>query len=49
MARYFWYFESTKAKTELGFTPRDATETLFDTVKYLRENFLGNGALSASA
>jgi dihydroflavonol-4-reductase len=48
MSRYFWYFESTRAREELGFTPREATETLYDTVKYLRANFLGNGALSAS-
>jgi hypothetical protein len=27
---------------------REAAETLHDTVKYLRTNFLGNGALSAS-
>jgi dihydroflavonol-4-reductase len=49
MARYYWYFESTKAKEELGFTVRDATETLHDTVKYLRANFLGNGALGKAA
>jgi len=46
MARYFWYFDSAKAKEELGFSVREATETLHDTVKYLRANFLGNGALS---
>jgi len=46
MARYYWYFESTKAKEELGFSVREATETLHDTVKYLKTNFLGNGALS---
>jgi dihydroflavonol-4-reductase len=44
MARYFWYFESTKAKAELGFTPREPAETLYDTVKYVRERFLGNDA-----
>ena len=49
MARYYWYFESTKAKQELGFAVRDATETLHDTVKYLRANFLGNGALGSEA
>jgi dihydroflavonol-4-reductase len=47
MARYFWYFDSKKAREELGFTVREATETLHDTVKYLRANFLGNDALSA--
>jgi dihydroflavonol-4-reductase len=47
MARYYWYFESTKAREELGFDVREATETLHDTVKYLRANFLGNGALAS--
>jgi dihydroflavonol-4-reductase len=47
MARYYWYFESTKAREELGFDVRVATETLHDTVKYLRANVLGNGALAS--
>jgi dihydroflavonol-4-reductase len=49
MAEYFWYFDSGKAARELGFIPRDATDTLFDTVTYIRANFLGNGALSKQA
>jgi dihydroflavonol-4-reductase len=40
MAEYFWYLDSSKAVRELGFSPRDPGETLLDTVKYLRENFL---------
>lgn len=44
MAEYFWYLDSSKAARELGFSPRDPGETLFDTVKYLRENFLAGGA-----
>jgi dihydroflavonol-4-reductase len=47
MSRYYWYFESAKAREELGFSVREATETLHDTVKYLRANFLGNGALAS--
>jgi dihydroflavonol-4-reductase len=47
MARYYWYFESTKAREELGLDVREASETLHDTVKYLRTNFLGNGALAS--
>jgi dihydroflavonol-4-reductase len=43
MAEYFWYFDSSKAKRELNFAPREPAETLQDTVKYLRENFLGAG------
>jgi len=44
MAEYFWYFDSAKAARELGFAPRDTAETLQDTVTYVRENFLGQGA-----
>lgn len=42
-AEHFWYFDSSKAMEELGFTPRDPQETLNDTIKYVRENFLGVG------
>jgi dihydroflavonol-4-reductase len=41
MASYFWYFDSDKAAQELGFVPRDAAETLFDTVSYIRTRILG--------
>ena len=41
MAEYFWYFNSNKARRELGFDPRDPGDTLNDTVQYVRENFLG--------
>ena len=44
MAEYFWYLDSSKAQTELGFTARDPQETLLDTINYVRENFLGNAA-----
>jgi dihydroflavonol-4-reductase len=43
MGEYFWYFDSSKAADELGFTTREPMETLQDTIKYLRENFLGEG------
>jgi dihydroflavonol-4-reductase len=45
-AEYFWYLDATKAEEELGFAPRDPQETLQDTIKYLRENFLGEGVFS---
>jgi len=48
MAEHFWYFDSGKAARELGWVPRDATDTLFDTVKYIRENLLSNDAFSRS-
>jgi dihydroflavonol-4-reductase len=41
MAEYFWYFNHAKARRELSFTPRDPGDTLNDTVRYVRENFLG--------
>ena len=44
MAQYFWYLNCNKAARELSFKPRDASETLHDTVSYLRENFLGGDA-----
>ncbi|HTK27199.1 MAG TPA: NAD-dependent epimerase/dehydratase family protein [Pyrinomonadaceae bacterium] len=45
-AEYFWYFDSSKAEEELGFAARDPQETLNDTIRYLRENFLGEGVFS---
>ncbi|MCA1633785.1 MAG: NAD-dependent epimerase/dehydratase family protein [Acidobacteria bacterium] len=44
MAEHFWYLDDTKARSDLGFVPRDPSETLLDTVKYVRENFLGGAA-----
>ena len=44
MAEYFWYLDATKAQSELGFSPRDPSETLLDTTNYVRENFLGESA-----
>jgi dihydroflavonol-4-reductase len=42
-AECFWYLDSSKAEEKLGFAPRDPQETLQDTIRYLRENFLGEG------
>jgi dihydroflavonol-4-reductase len=42
-AEYFWYFDSSKAEEQIGFAPRDAQETLQDTITYLRREFLGEG------
>jgi dihydroflavonol-4-reductase len=49
MASHFWYFDSAKARAELGFAPRDAAETLFDTVTYIRRTFLGAAPLKGDA
>ncbi len=35
IAQYFWYCDSAKAERELGFRPRDPSETLRDTVEDL--------------
>ena len=35
--------KSKQSAEELGFTTRDPMETLQDTIRYLRENFLGEG------
>ncbi|MDI1431734.1 NAD-dependent epimerase/dehydratase family protein [Polyangium sorediatum] len=37
MSQHYWYLDAKKATRELGFSPRDAIETLSDTVKDLRE------------
>ena len=36
MSEHYWWFDSTKAETELGFEARDPLLTLHDTVTYLR-------------
>jgi dihydroflavonol-4-reductase len=43
-ARYYWYFKSEKAEREFGFSPREASATILDTIQYVREYHLGNGA-----
>jgi dihydroflavonol-4-reductase len=37
MSEHFWYVDSSKAESELGFEVRDPQLTLADTVKYLRQ------------
>jgi dihydroflavonol-4-reductase len=37
MGQCFWYLDSTKAQRELGWTPRDPSATLLDTVDDLRD------------
>jgi dihydroflavonol-4-reductase len=36
MASYFWYVDSAKAESSLGFRPRDPNRTIHDTVEDLR-------------
>src|SRR5437763_506776 len=37
MAQHYWWIDSRKAETELGFAARDPQLTLVDTVGYLRQ------------
>ena len=46
MAKYFWYFTGDRARSELGFSPREASDTLFDTIAYVREHAMGGGVFS---
>ncbi len=48
MSRYFWYLDASKAQRELGFRSRDPGDTLYETVAYLKEHFLGNEAFRVS-
>jgi dihydroflavonol-4-reductase len=41
MAEHYWWIDSTKAATELGFEARDPALTLVDTVEYLRQGVDG--------
>ncbi len=49
MGERFWWVDSSKAARELGFSPRDPQETLFETVRYLDERFRGRGRVAARA
>jgi dihydroflavonol-4-reductase len=49
MAQYYWYLDAGKAARELGFIPRDPADTLRETVDYVRERVLGNGAFTKTA
>jgi len=46
MGEHFFYVDSAKAARELGFSARDAQETLFETVRFLEERFGRSGAAS---
>ena len=43
MGEHWFYIDSAKAKGELGFAPRDPSETLYDTVAWLEQHVRGAG------
>lgn len=55
MAQYTWYLDASLAEAELGWSPRDAVETLADTVRDLQDrgvvwpepDFVRKGSLSS--
>ncbi len=38
MGQYYWYIDSAKARREFGWEPRDADETLRDTVRWIEKH-----------
>ncbi len=40
MSQVYWYCSSSKAERELGFVPRDPSETLVDTIRDVRQRML---------
>jgi dihydroflavonol-4-reductase len=44
MGECFWYCDAALARGALGFAPRDAQETLFETVRWLDAHVRGRGA-----
>ncbi len=46
MGQRFWWLDPSKAERELGFEARDPYETLYDTVAYIKKEFLSQAVLS---
>lgn len=45
MGERFWYLDASKAERELGFVARDPGETLYDTVAFIKKEFLSQAVL----
>jgi dihydroflavonol-4-reductase len=45
MSARFWYLDASKAERELGFSARDPYETLYDTVAFIKREFLSQAVL----
>ncbi|HTP50001.1 MAG TPA: NAD-dependent epimerase/dehydratase family protein [Anaeromyxobacteraceae bacterium] len=39
MAEAYWYLDASKARAELGFSPRDPQQTIFETWRFVAERF----------
>ena len=48
MGERYWYVNAARARTELGFAPRDPQETIFETWRYVEERFRGRRTTSAA-
>jgi dihydroflavonol-4-reductase len=46
MGQRYWWLDSSKAARELGFEARDPYESLYDTVAYIKKEFLSQSVLS---
>jgi dihydroflavonol-4-reductase len=46
MGQCFWWLDPSKAERELGFQARDPFETLYDTVAYIKKEFLSQSVLT---
>lgn len=46
MAERFWWLDPSKAERELGFEARDPYETLYETVAYIKKEFLSQAVFS---
>ncbi len=46
MGQRFWWLDCSKAERELGFVARDPYETIYDTITYIKKEFLSQAILS---
>jgi dihydroflavonol-4-reductase len=46
MGQRFWWLDASKAERELGFQARDPYETLYETIAYIKKEFLSQAVLS---
>jgi len=49
MGQLWWYVDSSRAREELGFAPRDPQETVFETWRFVEERFRGRRSAARPA